>query len=46
VLRSRDGEKMLFEMCSVSNPFLKISKTGALMKQLVTFKLSDQHRAE
>jgi hypothetical protein len=41
VLRSRDREKTLFEMCSVSNLFLKISKNGAFIRQLVTFKLSD-----
>jgi hypothetical protein len=40
VLRSRDGEKTLFEMYSVSNLFLKISKMG----HSVTFKLSDQRR--
>jgi hypothetical protein len=43
VLRSRDGEKTLFEAYSVSNLFLKISKTGT---QLVTFNLSDQYGAK
>ncbi len=37
-----DGEKTLFEMYSISNLFLKISKTG----NSITFKLSNQHRAE
>ena len=46
MLGSRDREKTLFEICSVSNLFLKISKNRAFMTQLVTFKLSDQHRAE
>jgi hypothetical protein len=46
VLRLRDGEKTLFEMCSVSNLFLKISKTGAFTRQLLAFKLSDQPGVE
>jgi ankyrin repeat protein len=40
-LCSRDREKALFEIYSVSNLFLKISKTET---QPVTFNLSDQHR--
>lgn len=42
MLYSRDREKTLFEMCSISNVFLKVSKTG----HLITFMFSDQHRAE
>ncbi len=41
MLGLRGGEKTLFEMHSISNLFLKISKTG----HSVTFKLSDQHKA-
>jgi len=42
VLDLRGEEKMLFEIYSVSNLFLEISKT----RYSVTFKLSNQHRAE
>jgi hypothetical protein len=51
VLGSRDKEKMLFEICSVSNLFLKISKTQKLKnlkkyqkkirEYLITFELSN-----
>ena len=44
MLDSRDGA--LFEMYSVSNLFLKDFQNRAVMRQLLTFKLSDQHRVE
>ena len=39
MLRSKDEDKTLFEICSVSKVFLKISKTGAFVSLVMTFKL-------
>jgi len=46
VLRSKDEDKTLFEICSVSKVFLKISKFGAFKSLVITFKLIGQQRAE
>ena len=46
MLRSKDEDKTLVEICSVSKVFLKISKFGAFMSLVITFQLIGQQRAE